>query len=127
MAATYYFGYALIALSAVFLAQHWQEWRRVIANSTATDAERAFHRLQLQRRTVASTLIGVVGAAISLADRVPPTPRMVTAYLFGLVIGVSLIFLFGLADLRATRRRREHEALELVARKLREATSRREA
>lgn len=119
-AATFYFGYALIGLSAVLLAQHWHERR--LFRAVRDPRDWLFHRLKLQRRTVASALIGVVGAAIALADQVPRTPRAATAYLFGLLIGGALIFLFALADWREMRRRREHEVLELVARKLREAS-----
>lgn len=127
MAATFYFGFLLIALSAFLLAQHWRQAREFPRAADAklpndpTDADRGFLRLQLQRRAVASGLIGLVGAAIAVADRVPRTPQAVTSYLFGLLIAGSVIFAIAVFDLRAARRRRELEALDLLARKLREA------
>ena len=124
MAATFYFGYALIALSAALLAQHfrqWRDWKQSPPKSEKTD--RYLH-LQLERRSVASGLIGVVGAAIALADSVPPTPQAATAYLFGLLIGGTAIFGIAVYDLRATRLQREREVLEMVAQKLREAEPR---
>jgi hypothetical protein len=113
------FGYALIAVSAVLLAMHWQgwlDWRRLQERR-----RREFLRLQLQRRFVASALIGVVGAAMTLIERVPHTPTAMTSYLFGLIIAVGLILAIALADIRATRRRHLVEQLDLLAEELRKA------
>lgn len=120
MGGALYFGYGLIAVSAVFLAQHWhqgRDWRTMPAGR-----RREFMRRQLQRRLVASTLIGVVGAAMILVDHVPRTPFALTTYLCALLLAGSVIFLIALADLRASRRLREDEHLELLAAELRKAT-----
>jgi hypothetical protein len=114
-----YFGYALIAVSAALLAIHvqsWQDWRRSLERR-----RREFVRLQLQRRFVASSLIGVVGAAMTLIDRVPRTPTAMTAYLFGLILAVGLILAIALADIRATRRHQIVEQLDVLAEELRKA------
>ena len=111
------FGYGLIALSAVLLAQHWQQWRDW--RSLAAGRRREFLRGQLQRRFVASALIGVVGAAITLIDHVPRTPIAMSTYLIALLLGGSVIFLIALADVHATRRLRHDEQLELLADELR--------
>jgi hypothetical protein len=121
MAGTQLFGYALVAGSAALLALHWREWQD-LASARASDAgRREFRRRQLQRRSVASALIGVVGAAMTLADRVPKTPWAMTAYLFGLVAGGVLILAIAVADMRALRQRREHEQMDLLAEQLRKA------
>jgi len=121
MAGAHYFGFGLIVLSAIFLAQHWQQWRDL---SAAADAKRReFIRRQVQRRCVASGLIGVVGAAMTLAERVPQTPLAMSAYLFALVLAGGIIFSIALADLRATRHLRDEEQLDLLAEELRKATA----
>lgn len=112
-----YFGYGLVAVSAVFLAQHWQQWRDWRAMGAGR--RREFLRGQLQRRFVASALIGVVGAALTLLDHVPRTPRAMSTYLIALLLGGSVIFLLALVDLRATRRMREREQLEALVDELR--------
>ena len=116
------FGYALVALSAVLLALHWQHGRE-LATKRLAPRDRAFARAQLQRRAVASSLIGVVGAAMTLIERVPRNPLSMTAYLFALVLGGAVILAIALVDLRASRRRREVEHLDLVAEELRKATA----
>jgi hypothetical protein len=121
MTGAQYFGLVLIAISAIFLAQHWRQWRHLSA--TASGKRREFVRRQLQRRCVASALIGVVGAAMMLVDRVPKTPLAMSAYLFALVIAGTVIFSIALADMRATRRLHDEEQLDLLAEELRKATA----
>lgn len=122
MAGTQLFGYLLIALSAVMLAQHWFQWRDLRARALRlAPRDRAYYRSQLQRRSAASAMIGVVGAAMTLVDRVPRNPVSLSAYLFALVWGGAVILVLALADWRATRLRREGEQLDLLARELRKA------
>jgi hypothetical protein len=120
MAGAQYFGYGLIAVSAILLAQHWFQWRDW--RKLPAGRRREFLRLQLQRRIVASALIGVVGAAMTLVDHVPRTPGAMSAYLFAMLLAGGVIFLIALADMRATRRLREEELLDVVAAELRKAT-----
>src|SRR5687768_8908868 len=117
MGAALYFGYGLIAISAVLLAQHWQQWRDWRA--LPTGRRRTLLRGQIQRRFVASALIGVVGAAMTLVDHVQRTPIAMSTYLIALVLGGSVIFLIALADVHSTRRMRHEEQLELFADELR--------
>jgi hypothetical protein len=119
MAGAQYFGYGLIAVSAILLAQHWFQWRDW--QKLPAGRRREFLRLQLQRRIVASALIGVVGAAMTLVDHVPRTPGAMSAYLFAMLLAGGVIFLIALADIRATRRLREEELLDVVAAELRKA------
>lgn len=116
MTAAYYFGFSLITLSAVLLAQHWQQWRD--RDWAGPGRQQAFLRRQLQRRFVASTLIGVVGAAMTLADRVPRTPLAASGYLFGLLAAGMVILAIAITDMAATRRRREDERLAALAEQL---------
>jgi hypothetical protein len=121
MAGTPYFGYALIVISAMLLAQHWHAW--LDWRGLAGGKRREYLRRQLQRRFVASALIGVVGAAMTLVDRVPRTPRAMTAYLFALLLAGGAIFSIALADIRATRRHRDEEHLDLLAEELRKVST----
>ena len=120
MTGALYFGYFLIAISAVFLAVHTQQW--LDWRGLRPGKHREFVRRQLQRRFVASALIGVVGAAITLVEHVPRTPRSMTAYLCALLLGGVVIVAIALADFRATRRMRDDEQLDLLADALRDAT-----
>lgn len=121
MSGTQYFGYLLIALSAALLAQHWQQWRQ--PHALLDPSRREFLRRQLQRRIVASALIGVIGAAITLVDRVPRTPAAMSAYLFALLVAGAVVLLIALADWRAARARRDHEQFEILADELRKLES----
>jgi hypothetical protein len=110
----------LIAISAVFLAQHTQQW--LDWRALARGKRREFIRHQLQRRFVASALIGVVGAAMTLVDHVPRTPQAMSVYLFALLLACIVIAAIAIIDVRATRRMRDDEQLDLLADALREAT-----
>jgi len=114
------FGYVLVALSAVMLALHWQHGRD-LATRPMRRRDRTFTRAQLQRRAVASSLIGVVGAAMTLVDRIPPNALSLTAYLFALVLGGAVILAIALVDMRASRRHRDEEQLDRLAGELRKA------
>lgn len=117
MAGALPFGYGLIAVSAVLLAVHWRQWRDWRALPRGRRREHL--RAQLQRRWVASALIGVVGAGMTLAEHVPRTPQAMTAYGLALLTGGVVILLIALADLRAMRRWRDEEQLEPLAAELR--------
>ena len=122
MARPEHFGYFLIGLSAIFFAMHWQQWREWV-QATTNSRRREFVRRQIQRRMVASGLIGVVGAAITLANQLPPNPLAMTAYLCALILAGCVIFAIALADMRAARRLIEEEQIELLAAELRKATA----
>lgn len=121
MAGTLLFGYLLVAVSAVLLAVHWQQWLG-LRGARMRQSEWAHLRPQLQRRSVASGLIGVVGAAMTLVDRVPREPLPMTTYLFGLLAGAVVILAIAFADMRALRRWRDSEQLDLLAQELKRAT-----
>jgi hypothetical protein len=123
MTGAHYFGYLLIAVSAVLLALHTQQW--IDWRSLPVGKHREFVRRQLQRRFVASGLIGVVGAAMTLVDHVPRTPLSMSAYLFALLWGGLVIVAIAVADFRATRRMRDDEQLDMLAEALREAVGNR--
>lgn len=119
MTGAVYFGYVLVAASAVLLASHWQQWREAKSLATRDPRRVAFLRVQIQRRMVASALIGVVGAAMTLVERVPRDPTSMTAYLFALVLGGVVILMIALVDMRATRQYRDREQMELLVAELR--------
>jgi hypothetical protein len=116
------FGYLLVAVSAVLLAVHWQQWQG-LRGARMRQREWVHVRAQLQRRSVASGLIGVVGAAMTLVERVPREPLPISTYLFALLAGAVVILAIALVDLRATRRWRESEQLDLLAQELKRAAT----
>jgi hypothetical protein len=119
MFATRLFGYGLISLSAILLAHHWQQWRELVLGPRRSVCDTLFFRRQIERRSIASALIGVVGAAMTLVDRVPRTVGALTGYLFGLLLGGLVILAIAISDIRANRRRRDGLQLELLAEELR--------
>jgi hypothetical protein len=125
-----YFGYLLVAASTALLASNWHQWQSLTARRDGARRRWAFLRLQIQRRTMASAMIGVVGAAMTLAPRVPRDPTSFTAYVLALTLGGLMVLMIGLSDLRATRRQRDREQMELVVEELKKleqaAASRRE-
>lgn len=125
MTGAVYFGYLLVVASAALLASHWHQWQDVKTLAAHDPRRLAFLRLQIQRRIVASALIGVVGAAMTLVERVPRDPTSMTAYLFALVLGGVVILMIALVDLRATRQYQDRERLELLAAELRKVESQR--
>jgi hypothetical protein len=118
MTATHYFGYFLVGTSAVLLAQHWQAWR---ARAAISPVELAYLRRQLQRRIVSSALIGVVGAAMTLIDRVPRKPWAMSCYLLALVLAGAVILVIALVDFAAARHHREQRQWDDLAKTLMEA------
>lgn len=124
MAETQGFGYFLVAVSAALLAQHWHAWRQGRRAEQRT-TQRAFELIQLQRRAVASGLIGIVGAAMTAVDRVPRTAWALSAYLFALVLGGFVVLAIALSDLRAMRRRRDELQFDMLAAELRKAKANR--
>lgn len=119
MGAAVVFGYALIAASAALLASHWNQWREAAALPPSQRLQAAYLRLQVGRRAVASGLIGVVGAALTLVNYVPRDPTAITAYLAALLAAGFVILLIALADLRAGRGLRRREELDLLVAELR--------
>lgn len=105
-------GMLLVGFSAVLLAVQWQE-------STDRDSQPDwFRRSQARRRTLASTLIGLLGLAIIARSGVPATPWPMTFYLFGLTIGALWVLGLGLMDMIASRRLRDDQAMQRLAEEL---------
>ncbi|MEQ8209939.1 MAG: hypothetical protein RH917_08900 [Lacipirellulaceae bacterium] len=108
------FGYALIALSAGLLALHWQAWRE----AEATRGE--FESRQLNRRSQASALIGVVGLAVTLFEQIPRRPWPFTIYAACLVVATGLILWLAFADVMANRQQEHEQRMSDLAEALKE-------
>ena len=115
------FGFVLTALSAVLLAWHWYEWRDLVAfRPQAENADdMLFRSRRVRRRTQASALIGLVGFAMVVADRIPKNAVALSAYLFGLLIVTCMILWLGIRDMIATGSYRSRKEIERVAAELR--------
>jgi len=124
MTGIYVFGLLLLAVSAGLLAIHWNEWKTFLAEPPTDAVERVFRFRQIRRRSQASTLIGLVGLAMTAADAMPKNELALTGYLFGLIIATLTILWLALSDLLALRFRRIPEDRERLAAALREHTSR---
>ncbi len=114
-------GLVLVAISAALLISHWQQWQANRSRAGSDADFRQFVHRQLRRRTVASSLAGIVGFALIAFEQVPRTPWSITAYLLSLVLAASWMLFLGLADLRATRKFHERQQLDKIAVHLRRA------
>jgi|GEM_PF-6676251 len=119
MDSTYALGLLLVGLSAVLLAAHWQSWRQPQPHRSQRWQKYAAH--QVRRRTVASSLIGLVGAALMACETVPPTPLSITSYLLALVLATCWILWLACLDFWASRRFQEDQQLDQLAAQLHSA------
>ena len=108
-------GLILVAISAMLLAAHWQQWRHPELRLAPSHQRRRFHQLMIRRRLVANLLVGFVGFSLVAFDSVPRTPLSMTAFLLCLVIAAAWIMWLGLADWRASRRFQEQQQLDHLA------------
>ena len=121
MDSTHAIGFVLTGISAALLASHWQQTRADAARPKPGNRWREYARRRLLRRTVASSLVGIVGLALLAFDQVPRTPLSITCYLLALVLATCWIMWLGLMDLRATRTFQEGEELDRIAGEVRRA------
>ena len=113
-------GYLLIAISAaLFAALLFQAGDE--RSSTASPQLRRFRTRKLWRRTVANTLLAIVGIALILFEQVPQTPLAITAYLLFLVLATVWIMALGCADWNASRRFHYDQELDDLATNFRRA------
>ena len=114
MTATHLFGYTLITLSAILLALHWHGRR-----DTRSDCSAEFAGTLFRRRLQASALIGVIGVAVAVLDRIPKTPAAMLLYLVCLLTAWGALLALGVADLRAIRRHARQVSEEKLLAELR--------
>lgn len=120
-------GLILVAISAMLLAVHWQQWHEAALAAGRKIDTRLFLLRQLRRRLVASSLVGVVGLALIVRELVPRTPLSYVAYLLSLVFAAGWIMWLGLVDWRASRRFRAEQQLNHLANELQRADMGRES
>lgn len=117
-------GLMLVGLSAALLASHWQQRGPRSERLPVSRQRYLFLRRQLRRRTVASSLVGLVGLAMVAFDRVSHTPLSITVYLVGLLVAACCILGLGIIDILATKRFRQREQFEQLAEELQRAHAR---
>lgn len=80
---------ALIGLSGLMLDMHRRAWRAAQADRELSERDLRFARSQHRRRTQASGIIGVLGAAIGVWPLVPAEPWPMVLYV-GSLAGACL-------------------------------------
>jgi len=115
------FGLLLIGLSAFLLAAHWQLWRESVPHGHEDQRARDYLVRTARRRTVASSLVGIIGMALMAYETVPRTPLSITAYLFSLVLLTCWTLWLACLDLFASRRFQADQQLDQIAEHLRQA------
>jgi hypothetical protein len=103
MFTTYFLSLVLIGLSGALLDLHRRGWRSVQQDETLSDTDRRFARSQYRRRTQASGIIGVLGAAIGVGPLIPPRPWPMAIYVSSLGGACVAITLLAAIDAWASR------------------------
>jgi len=103
MIGTYLICLMLIGLSGVLLDMHRRSWRGAQQDGSLTPGDMRFARSQYRRRTQASGIIGVLGAAIGIGPLVPHEPLPITLYLAAISLACLAIMLLAAIDAWATR------------------------
>jgi hypothetical protein len=130
MIGTYVISLLLIGLSGVLLDMHRRSWRSAEQDASLEPSNRRFARSQYRRRSQASGIIGLLGAAIGLGPLVPHEPLPITLYLVAISASCMGIMVLAAIDAWATRQyfarlRGEHLAAQVkLVRELRRDTNR---
>jgi hypothetical protein len=93
----------LIGLSGALLDSHRRSWRSAREDPTLSDSERRYSLSQFRRRSQASGIIGLLGAAIGVRPLVPREPWPILVYLMFLTGACLSIMLLASLDAWATR------------------------
>jgi hypothetical protein len=118
MIATYVISLLLIGLSGVLLDLHRRSWRDAQQDAALDERDRRFARSQYRRRTQASGIIGLLGAAIGVRPLVPHEPLAITLYLVALSLACLAIMLLAALDVWATRQNHARLQSEQLAAKI---------
>ena len=103
MIATSIFSLFLIALSGWMLDWHRRSWQKAAADTSLSESERRYALAQYRRRMQASSIIGVLGAAIAIGPIVPRRPWPMMIYLMSVAGACLAITLLAAIDAWATR------------------------
>ena len=121
MDSTHAAGMLLVAISAGMLALHWFHWSDTEKFADRSERWQSYARHLVRRRTVASSLVGVVGVTLMAFETVPQTPLSITAYLLALVLMTCWILWLACRDMYASRKYHHEQNLDQIAQQLREA------
>jgi hypothetical protein len=103
MVITYAISLFLIGLSGFLLDAHRRSWREALQDSALADNERRYRLSQYRRRSQASGIIGLLGAAIGIRSLVPHEPWPMILYLMFLTGACACIMVLAALDAWATR------------------------
>jgi hypothetical protein len=93
----------LIGLSGAMLDSHRRSWQAAQVDTKLSERDRRFARSQYRRRTQASSIIGVLGAAIAIWPLIPREPWILLLYLASMAGACLAIVLLAAVDVVATR------------------------
>src|SRR4051794_15358957 len=103
MIATSIVSLILIGPSGVLIDTHRRSWHVAQTNDSLTKGDFRFARSQYRRRTEASAIIGLLGAAIGVYPLVPAEPLPITLYLTATTGACLAILFLAFLDAWATR------------------------
>lgn len=100
---TFAISLALMCLSGLLIDSHRRSWRAARQNDDLPARDRRYAQSQYRRRMQASSIIGVLGAAIAIYPLIPREPGPMAFYLASLVSACACIMLLAFLDAWATR------------------------
>jgi hypothetical protein len=103
MITTYAISLVLLGLSGFLLDSHRRSWRIAQQDATLSDSERRYCLSQFRRRSQASGIIGLLGAAIGAHPLVPREPWPMLLYVMLLASACLSIMFLAALDAWATR------------------------
>jgi hypothetical protein len=103
MFAQYVVPLVLLGISGLLLDSHRRAWRAAQSDNRLSERDRRFARSQYLRRMQASSIIGLIGAALACSPLVPAEPVAMAIYLAALGAACAALVLLALLDVLATR------------------------
>lgn len=109
---------SLLSISGLLIDSHRRAWQLARESSTLPERDKRFAGAMYRRRMLASSTIGLVGAAIAVGPLVPRSPLPMAAYLAALLAACAWIMLLAMIDVLATRQHYRRLRSENRARQL---------
>jgi len=111
---------ALLGIAGLLIDSHSRTWRDARDSATLPDRDKNFARSMYRRRMQASSMIGVMGAAIGIWPIVEAEgrPWALALYTAILLAACAWILLLAILDVWATRRHYQRVRMEQLAKQL---------
>lgn len=110
----------LLGLSGLLIDSHRRTWREAKESATLSEVDKKFARAMYLRRMQASTMVGVMGAAIGVWPAIDQQaqPWVLLFYTAILLVACAWSMALAMFDIWATRRHFHRKRMENLAKQL---------